>query len=341
MFGNDDVDGEVAVAHDVFMAELGRALSSYATRVAAPATALGRPRRFRRKIRIVAYAVSLGHRRGGATAVWGGRASGALASLHGAGIGGGVGFDADAIRDELRRDDPGRPDGGVFRAPARRGRRSRARGGVRLRASRGTSPALAPDGSVESRRVRWVDSGELRRQLSRAASETTSGVGGVAPTRTKIPSRYPCSSSSPISPPSATLPATRTSRSSSTDTIRRNLWTTWCSWRSLRPARGTVRCSATAGNFAVTSETPPKPPSPRWWNTWGACSPRPSGTTSRSGAKNTVVMVRRVASVQRHRGGRVVVDVAPRRGAQRIRARRDRRRRRARSIEAWRCSRRR
>ena len=169
MFGNDDVDGEVAVAHDVFMAELGRALSSYATRVAAPATALGRPRRFRRKIRIVAYAVSLGHRRGGATAVWGGRASGALASLHGAGIGGGVGFDADAIRDELRAMTLGDQtvEFSVHRLAADDDPALAVAFASALR--EGTSPALAPDGSVESRRVRWVDSGELRRQLSRAA----------------------------------------------------------------------------------------------------------------------------------------------------------------------------
>ena len=271
-----------------------------------------------RKFECVAVPVSLGHRRGGAAAVWGGRASGALASLHGAGIGGGVGFDADRDSRRTSRDDPGRPDGGVFRAPARRGRRSRARGGVRLRASRGYLSRARARRGASSRDARAM--GGQRRTattaLARREAGATKRIGDVAPTQTKIPSRYPCSSSSPISPPSANLPATRTSRSSSTDTIRRNLWTTWCSWRSLRPARGTVRCSATAGNFAVTSETPPKPPSPRWWNTWGRAPPRTSGTTSRSGAKNTVVMVRRVASVQRHRGGRVVVDARARRGTE-------------------------
>ena len=175
MFGDDDADGEVAVAHDLFMAELGRALSSYATRVAAPATALGRPRRFRRKIRIVAYAVSLGHRRGGATAVWGGRASGALASLHGAGTGAGVGFDADAIRDELRAMTLGDQtvEFSVHRLAADDDPALAVAFASALR--EGTSPALAPDGSVESRRVRWVDSAELRRQLSRVAKKEDEG----------------------------------------------------------------------------------------------------------------------------------------------------------------------
>ena len=159
IFGSDDVSTNVSLAHDLFLSELGRVLSAYLAHAVTPSAAPG-AFRYHPKVNVLVYMLSLGGG-AGASGTWGGRSSGSLSG----GMGGG-GFDADALRDELR----------ALMLPGQQLQLSVQRLSVTddpalavalssaLRTA--SSPSLGPDGDVEARRVHWVDSAELRKQLS-------------------------------------------------------------------------------------------------------------------------------------------------------------------------------
>jgi len=159
IFGSDEVSTNISLAHDLFLSELGRVLSAYLAHAVAPSAAPG-AFRYHQKVNVLVYMLSLGGS-SGASGTWSGRTGGALG-----GGGGGGGFDADALRDELKALMlPGQTlqlsvqKLSVTDDPALAVAFSSA-----LRTA--TSPSLGPSGEVEARRVHWVDSAELRRQLS-------------------------------------------------------------------------------------------------------------------------------------------------------------------------------
>jgi hypothetical protein len=151
IFGSDEVSTNISLAHDLFLSELGRVLSAYLAHSVAPSAAPG-AFRYHQKVNVLVYMLSLG---------------GGGGSLGGGGLGGGGGgFDADALRDELRAMMlPGQTLQlsvqrlSVMDDPALAVAFSSA-----LRTA--TSPSLGPGGEVEARRVHWVDSAELRKQLA-------------------------------------------------------------------------------------------------------------------------------------------------------------------------------
>jgi hypothetical protein len=155
IFGSDEVSTNISLAHDLFLSELGRVLSAYMAHAVAPSAAPG-AFRYHSKVSVLVYMLSLGGNDAGASGTWGGRSGGSL----------GGGFDADALRDELR----------ALMLPGQTLQLSVQRLSMlddpalavafasSLRTT--TSPSISLGGEVEARRLHWVDSAELRKQLA-------------------------------------------------------------------------------------------------------------------------------------------------------------------------------